>query len=96
MIDDFEVQLDEAKWKYLQDQKGGSLNRVGMEGLDAAAIAARIREKVDDSYMYRLARATNGDTLKFNVMLEPIPGVRAECALEYLPQQRVLRVITLY
>lgn len=96
MIDDFEVQLDEAKWKYLQEQKGGSLKRAGMAGLDAAGIASRIREKVDDSYIYRLSRATNGDTLKFNVMIEATPGARIECALEYLPEQRLLRVMTLY
>jgi hypothetical protein len=96
MIDDFEVQLDEAKWRYLEDEKGGSLKRAGLAGLDAAGLAARIREKVDDTYIYRLSRAMNGNTLKFNVMIEPIPRVRIECALEYLPGERVLRVITLY
>ena len=35
MIDDLTVQLDEAKWKYLQEQKGGSLKRAGMAGMDA-------------------------------------------------------------
>jgi hypothetical protein len=96
MIDDFEVQLDEAKWNYLQAEKGGSLKRAGMAGLDAAGIASRIREKVDDSYIYRLLRATNGDTLKFNVMIEAAPRARIECALEYLPVRHLLRVITLY
>jgi hypothetical protein len=96
MIDDFEVQLDQAKWKYLQEEKGGSLKLAGMAGLDAVGIAKRIREKVDDSYIYRLARATNGETLKFNVMIEPTPRVRIECALEYLPERGLLRVITLY
>jgi hypothetical protein len=96
MIDDFEVQLDQAKWKYLQEQKRGSLKLAGMAGLDAVGIAKRIREKVDDSYIYRLARATNGETLKFNVMIEPTPRVRIECALEYLPERGLLRVITLY
>jgi hypothetical protein len=96
LFDDFKVQVDEAKWKYLQEEKGGSLKRAGMRGLDAAGIASRIREKVDGSYIYRLSRAINGDTLKFNVMIEAIPGVRTECALEYLPAQRLLRIITLY
>jgi len=76
MIDDFEVQLDEVKWMYLQEQKGGSLRRAGMAGLNAAGIASRIREKVDDSYIYCLSRATEGDTLKFNVMIEAAPRVR--------------------
>ena len=95
MIDDFEVQLDEAKLKHLQKEKGGSLKRAGMAGLDARGIARRIREKVDGSYIYRLARATNGNTLKFDVMIEAIPGVRTECALKYLPEERLLKVITL-
>jgi hypothetical protein len=96
MIDDFDVQLDEARWKYLLEQKGGSLRRAGLAGLDATGIASRIREKVDDSYIYRLSRATDGNTLKFNVMIEPMPRVRIESALEYLPDRGVLRVITLY
>ena len=96
MLEDFEVQLDEAKLGYLQKEKGGSLERAGMAELDAAGVAARIREKVDGSYIYRLARATQGDTLKFDVMIEAIPGVRTECALKYLPEERLLKVITLY
>jgi hypothetical protein len=96
MFDDFEVQLDDAKWKYLQGQKGGSVKRAGLAELDAAGVASRMREKVDGSYIYRLSRATDGDTLKFNVMIEAVPGARTECALEYRPAQRLLRVITLY
>ena len=96
MIDAFAVQLDEAKWNYLQTQKRGSLKRAGMAGLNAEGIAGRIREKVDGSYIYRLARATNGETLKFNVMIEAVPRVRIECALEYLPERGLLLVITLY
>ena len=96
VIDDFDVQLDEAKWRYLQEVKVGSLKRAGMAGLDAAGIAKQIRERVDNSYIYRLSRATNGDTLKFGVMIEAIRGVRTECALRYLPEQRLLKVITLY
>ena len=96
MIDDFEVELEEAKHKYLQEEKSGSLRRAGLADLNAGQIASRIRQKVDDSYIYRLSRATNGDALKFNVMIEAIPGVRTECALEYVPEQRILRVVTLY
>ncbi len=96
LIEDFEVQLDEAKWKYLQAHKGGSLKRAGMAGLNATDIGERIREKVDGSYIYRMARAVGADTLKFNVMIEAVPRMRTECSLEYLPQRRLLRVITLY
>jgi hypothetical protein len=96
LIHDFKVQLEESKWKYLLQEKAGSLKRAGLMGLGAHDIANRIREKVDDSYIYSLSRATNADTLKFNVMIEPTRGVRIQCTLEYLPLQKVLRVITLY
>jgi hypothetical protein len=96
MLEEFEVQLEAAKWKYLRDEKAGSLRRAGMAELDVPEISSRIREKVEGSYIYRLSRATNGDTLKFNVMIEAVAGVRTECALQYLPEQQLLRIITLY
>jgi hypothetical protein len=30
------------------------------------------------------------------VMIEAVAGVRTECALQYLPEQQLLRIITLY
>jgi hypothetical protein len=95
-LDDFQVILEEPKLQYLRGKKDGSLKRAGFEGLSAEAIAAQIRAKVDASYIYNLARAVDGDTLKFNVIIETDKGVRAECALEYSPIDKMLRVITFY
>jgi hypothetical protein len=96
LIDDFEVVLEEPKLRYLREQKAGSLKRAGFAELDATDIAQRIREKVDASYIYYLSRATNAPTLKFNVLVETPSRSRIECALEYQPDDGLLRVLTLF
>jgi hypothetical protein len=96
LLDDFEVILEAPKLEYLRKEKSGSLMRAGFSSLNAADIAAQIRAKVDSSYIYNLARSTNGHTLKFNVLVESEAGARAQCALEYRPADRTLRVITFF
>jgi hypothetical protein len=73
-----------------------ALSRAGFEGLTREVIGAQIRSKVDASYIYSLARAIGGETLKFNVIVEGDRGARTECALEYLPGDKTLRLITFY
>jgi hypothetical protein len=90
------VELEEQKLKHLQEAKAGSMNRASFEALTAEQIATQIREKVAMNYIYSLARATDGETLKFNIMFENAGKARITCALEYRPQDRRLRVITLY
>jgi hypothetical protein len=43
-----------------------------------------------------VACAIGGETLKFNVIVEGDSGARTECALEYRPADKTLRVITFY
>jgi hypothetical protein len=86
--------LEDAKFRY--ENKAGSLKRAGFEGLTADAVAAQIRSKVNANYIYNHGRAANGQTLKFNVILEADTGARTECALEYRPADKTLRVITFY
>lgn len=90
------VELEDRKFKHLQEAKAGSMRRASFEGLTADQIGAQIREKVAMNYIYSLARATDGETLKFNVMLENARTARVTCSLEYRPQDRRLRVITFY
>lgn len=90
------VELDERKLDYLQREKGGSLRRAELHTLAAEEVASQVRAKLASNYIYNLARATNGNALKFNIVLEN-PGIaRYLCALEYLPQERKLRVITIF
>lgn len=90
------VELDERKLEYLQREKAGSLKLADFEALSAEQISAQIRNKLALNYIYSLARSTCGSTLKFNIVVENARVARSMCALEYRPQDQLLRVITLY
>lgn len=100
-IDDFTVELKEAKYNYLKSEKLEKLEKAGIAELDRVNIAALIRAKVAASYIYNLTYLPEHDVIKFNVILE-IPKVdggyptRLLSALEYQPLQKILRVITLF
>lgn len=95
-LDEYEVVLDERKLQYLKKNHPEGLERSGFERLSAAEIAEKVRCKVKANYIYNLARSEDGSTMKFNILLEN-PGVaRFLCALEHCPQDRQLRVITLF
>ncbi len=95
-LDEFEVALDERKLQYLKEKHPEGLERSGFAGLAAADIAEQIRGKVKANYIYNLARSEDGSTMKFNILLEN-PGVaRFLCAMEHQPNERQLRIITLF
>jgi len=100
-IDDFTVELDEAKHGYLKSEKLGKLGKAGIIDISRIDLAKLIREKVDASYIYNMAYLADHGVIKFNVMLE-IPRInvgyptKVLVALEYQPATKNLRVITLY
>lgn len=100
-IDDFTVELEEAKHNYLKSEKLGKLEKAGIADVDRVDLADLIRTKVAASYIYNLAYLPDHEVIKFNVMLE-IPRVdggyptRVLAALEYQPIKKNLRVITLH
>jgi len=91
-----EVVLGDAKHNYLRTHKAGSLRRSGLEALSAAEIACQVASKLQSNYMYCLARAEEGGTMKFNVTLENEWIARYLCALEYKPDKGQLQLITLF
>jgi len=95
-MSDLDVILEQRKVAYLQREKAGSMKRAALEGLSAQQIARQIREKLSGNYFYNLARATDGETLKFDVVIENARESRTVCALEYRPQDKAVRVITFY
>jgi hypothetical protein len=90
------VELDERKLEYLRREKEGSLRIANFEALSADQIAAQIRAKLAMNYIYHLARATDADTLKFNIIIENGTVARNTCGLEYRPQEQLLKVITFF
>jgi len=99
-LDDFDVILDEAKHGYLINNKLGKMRKAGIAEADRTQIERLIREKVSNSYIYSLVYLEEHDVMKFNIMLElereeGYP-TRMTAALEYMPNQKSLRVITLH
>lgn len=100
-IDDFTVEIEEAKLNYLKSEKLGKLQKAGIAELDGEELAHLIRKKVAASYIYNLCYLPEHDVIKFNVMLE-IPRAdggyptKVLAALEYQPDKKNLRVITLH
>jgi len=98
---DFKVEVEEAKLAYLKREKAGSMTRAGLENVSNVELAARIKEKVLDSYIYNLAFDAEHNVQKFNIIIElpSVDGVklaRLLAALEYQAENKVLRLITMY
>lgn len=100
-IDEFTVEIEEAKLNYLKSEKTGKLQKAGIADLDSYELAQLIRKKVAASYIYNLCYLSEHDVTKFNVMLEISRAdggypTRILAALEYQPTKKNLRVITLH
>lgn len=99
-FDEFCVILDEAKHGYLINKKLGKMKKAGLADADRTQIERLIKEKVSSSYIYNLVYLEEHDVMKFNIILEleheeGYP-TRMTAALEYMPNHKSLRVITLH
>jgi hypothetical protein len=100
-LEECTVLLEDAKHSYLKSKKAGSMRKAGIADLDRADLAGLIKSKIAASYIYNLEYLEEHDVIKFNLMLE-VPRsdggypAKLTAALEYKPQEKILRVITLY
>ena len=99
-IADFQVELAEAKLKYLKENKSGSMARAGLEKVSAEELAELIREKISHNYIYDLSFVPEHNVRKFSTVLELKPpgggATRLKATLAYEPNKKNLRLITLY
>jgi len=100
-LKDFAVVLEQAKHDYLFTDKLGKLQKAGLANLDRDRIASLIKSKVAANYIYNMMYLTDHDVMKFNLMIEMEREdggypTRLMAALEYIPANKTLRVITLY
>lgn len=98
-LKELDVILDDAKHGYLINKKLGIMKKAGLAESDRAQIERLIKQKVSNSYIYNLVYLDDHDVMKFNIMLElgregGYPA-RMTAALEYMPNRKALRVITL-
>jgi len=100
-IKGFHVEIDPRKHGYLLSEKGGKLRKAQLAELDRDALSETIREKLASNYIYNMAFLEEYDVRKFSLMLEVEnqdggEPTRLAAGFEYLPQQQVLRLITLH
>jgi hypothetical protein len=101
---EFSIAVDEAKGQYLRECHGPSLARAGLLYLGDRELAASIKGKINNSYIYNLRYESEHDTSLFNIILElggdseekEAKMTRLLASLEYMPAERVLRLVTLY
>ena len=100
-LDKFEIILEDAKHTYLVNEKGGKLSKVGILDFEKGRMVALIRSKITANYIYNLAYLHEHNVIKFNLMIEDgrYDGgypTRLTVSLEYKPEEKTLRVITLH
>lgn len=100
-LDNFSVEVEEAKLAYVKANKSGSVERAGLEAISAAELAALIKAKISGSYIYNLEFKEEYNVAKFNIIIE-LPSepsgksMRLLASLEYKPEQISLKLITLF
>jgi hypothetical protein len=100
-LEDCTIVLEKAKHQYLLSEKAGKLKKAGVADLERNDLAALIKAKIKLSYIYHLAYLEEHNVIKFNLMIE-VPRsdggypTRLTAALEYKPNEKALRVITLH
>lgn len=100
-LDDFDVEVAEAKLAYIKKKKEGSVERAGLEAIGAAQLEKLIKDKISASYIYNLVFLKEHNVAKFNMMLElasprGVEPTRLLAALEYKPEEKKLRLLTLF
>ena len=100
-ITDFQVRIDEDKFKHLANEKKGTIKRMGLFESDRSRLRDMISERLSSSYIYNMEHDDQYKITKFNLILEihPTNGTRPQrvlVSLEYVSAERCLRLITLY
>lgn len=96
-----EVYIDKDKFNYLLSNKTGTLKKAGIINLTIEGLKGIIKSKIYSSYIYNLTFLENCETLKFNILIEA-PRVDTKnpikliVALEYIPREKILRLITMF
>ncbi len=100
-IESCELIVEENKYKYLLEKKFGSLKRSGLNEGGIKDLKQKIREKINSNYIYNMNYLDDHDVMKFNIILEFLSEdydypVRLNTCFEFDPQERTIRLITLY
>ena len=103
-LSNFRIRVDTEKFEYLLKNKSGSLKRAGLIESSPKNLETLIQEKISSNYLYNLSHNKQHGTTKFDILLElqvedvssDISTIKIMVALEYIPDEKCLRLITLY
>ena len=95
-----DVEIDPRKFEYLSNEKAKSLEGLGLFGQRVEELKMMIRDRIGANYIYSMVRDDTHDVSRFNIMIEAEPvgtgrRFRALVGLEYKPEEKRLRFITL-
>ena len=100
-ITDFRLLVEEKKLTHLLNEKRVSLKRAGIMDMTTKEVEQFIKEKIKSNYIYNLTYNKDYGTLKFNIIIETIRTdnnnpFKLTVALEYIPFDKTLRLITMF
>lgn len=100
-LDECQVEVEEAKLRYLQEKKEGSMKRSGLLPLSREDIQTKIRQRLASNYIFNMAYTAEHDTMKFNTILnfvlkEENKLMKLTVSLEYKPSEKRVRLITMF
>lgn len=99
-LDDFDVQVEDAKLDYIKTEKAGSLHHAGLSEVSTADLQEIIRKKLRSNYIYNMSHLSEYNVTKFSIVIEVSDEdgepFRLMAALEYRPNDKVLRLLTFY
>jgi hypothetical protein len=100
-LSEFTLIVGTDKFEYLLREKSGILDQTGITNLSPADLEFQIKEKIKENYIYNLTFLKQHSTIKFNLILElkkldTKRQMKLLVALEYMPNNKTLRLITMY
>jgi len=100
-IDDFTLEIEDKKMQYILNNKKGKLKKADLINLERKDLELLISSKLKSNYIYNMVFLEEHNTIKFNIVIEFIASdtlevVKMLVALEYLPELKVLRLITMF
>lgn len=100
-LDNFKIVINEGKLKYLKENKSGKLKKATLIDFDKTELETLIKNKINSNYIYNMVYLDEHDTLKFNMVIETVTSdtkekVKLTLALEYIPKNNELRLITMF
>ncbi len=100
-IADSIIEIEDAKYDYLETKKFGSLKRLGIHGASKESLEHQIRSKLRSSYLYHLRFNPEHSFSGFNILLDLEAAdtgepVRAVAAFAYEAERNTIRLVTLY